>query len=150
MSLDANLAIFHHLLAFGLVGLAMAEWAVLRGAVSAESVRFLPKLDLAYGIVAVLLLIVGALRVIYGIKGYAFYTGNPVFWLKIAFFAATGLLSIIPTVAFIRWARALKASGALPDPTQWIRTRRLVTLELHLLAVVMIFAAIMARGIGLS
>lgn len=150
MSLDANLAIFHHLLAFGLVGLVMAEWAVLRGALSAESVRFLPKLDAAYGIVAVLLLIVGTLRVTYGIKGYAFYTGNPVFWLKIAFFAATGLLSIIPTIAFIRWARGLKAGGALPDPARWTRMRLLVTIELHLLAVVMIFAAIMARGIGLG
>jgi putative membrane protein len=128
MSLDANLAIFHHLLAFALVGLVMAEWAVLRSAVSVESVRFLPKLDAAYGIVALLLLIVGALRVTYGIKGYAFYTGNPVFWLKVAFFAATGLLSIIPTITFIRWARGLKASGALPDPAQWTRMRRLVTL----------------------
>jgi putative membrane protein len=148
MSLDANLAIFHHLLAFGLVGLIMAEWAVLRGVISAESVRFLPKLDAAYGIVALLLLIIGGLRVTYGIKGFAFYTGNPVFWLKIAFFAATGLVSIIPTIAFIRWSRALKATGALPEAVQWNRIRKLAVLELHLLAVVMVFAAIMARGIG--
>jgi putative membrane protein len=149
MSVDANLAIFHHLLAFGLVGLLMAEWAVLRGAISEQSVRFLPKLDAAYGIVAVLLLIVGYLRLRYGIKGFAFYSGNPVFWLKIAFFLATGLVSIVPTIQFIRWGRALKASDALPSATQWVRARRLVTLELHLLAPVMIFAAIMARGIGL-
>jgi putative membrane protein len=149
MSPDANLAIFHHLLAFGLVGLLMAEWAVLRGAASADSVRFLPKIDAAYGIVALLLLIVGYLRLRYGIKGFAFYSGNPVFWLKLAFFLATGLVSIIPTIAFIRWSRALKAANALPTSAQWIRTRRLVTLELHLLAPVMVFAAIMARGIGL-
>lgn len=149
MSLDANLAIFHHLLAFGLVGLIMAEWAVLRGTVSAESVRFLPKIDAAYGIVALLLLTVGTLRVLYGIKGSAFYMGNPVFWLKIAFFAAAGLVSIVPTIAFIRWSRRLKAANALPTNEQWIRMRRLVVLELHLLAPVMVFAAIMARGIGL-
>ncbi|TAG81846.1 MAG: DUF2214 family protein [Burkholderiales bacterium] len=149
MSLDANLAILHHLLAFGLVGLLMAEWAVLRGVASPESVRFLSKIDLAYGLVAGLLLIVGYLRLRYGVKGSAFYSGNPVFWLKIAFFFATGLVSIIPTIAFIRWSRALKAAGALPASAQWVRMRRLVTLELHLLALVMIFAAIMARGIGL-
>ncbi|MGL4233416.1 MAG: DUF2214 family protein, partial [Casimicrobium sp.] len=112
--------------------------------------RFLPKLDAAYGIAALLLLIVGTLRVLYGIKGSAFYTVNPVFWLKIAFFAATGLTSIIPTIAFVRWSRALKATNALPTSEQWVRMRRLVTLELHLLAPVMIFAAIMARGIGLG
>jgi putative membrane protein len=149
MSVDANLAIFHHLLAFGLVGLLMAEWAVLRGAISTESVRFLPKIDTAYGIVAVLLLVVGYLRLRYGIKGFAFYSGNPVFWLKIAFFLATGLVSIAPTIQFIRWGRALKANNALPSAAQWVRARRLITLELHLLAPVMIFAAIMARGIGL-
>ncbi len=149
MSLDTNLAILHHLLAFGLVGLLMAEWAVLRGVASPESVRFLPKIDAAYGIVALLLLIVGYLRLRYGIKGFAFYSGNPVFWLKIAFFLGTGLVSIVPTIAFIRWARALKASDTLPSAAQWVRARRLVTLELHLLAPVMVFAAIMARGIGL-
>ncbi len=149
MNIDANLAIFHHLLAFGVVGLIMAEWAVLRGAVSAESVRFLPKLDAAYGFVALLLLVVGYLRVRYGVKGWAFYSGNPVFWLKIAFFATTGVVSIIPTIAFIRWSRALKATNTLPGSEQWVRVRRLVTLELHLLAPVMVFAAIMARGIGL-
>jgi putative membrane protein len=148
MTLDANLAIFHHLLAFGLVGLIMAEWAVLRGAISAESVRFLPKIDAAYGIVALLLLIVGYLRLRYGIKGFDFYRGNPVFWLKIAFFAGTGLVSIIPTICFSRWKRALKATHSLPTNKQWVRVRRLVTLELHLLAPVMVFAAIMARGIG--
>lgn len=149
MNLDANLAIFHHLLAFGLLGLLMAEWAVLRLPISAESVRFLPKLDAAYGIVAVLLLVVGILRLNYGIKGFAFYSGNPVFWLKMAFFAATGLVSIIPTVAFIRWSRAMKSANTLPSSEQWIRARRFVMIELHLLAPVMIFAAIMARGIGL-
>lgn len=149
MSLDANLAILHHLLAFGLVGLLMAEWAVLRGAASPESVRFLPKLDLAYGIVAGLLLVVGYLRLRYGVKGFAFYSGNPVFWLKLAFFLATGLVSIIPTIAFIRWSRALRTAGTLPTAAQWIRMRRIATLELHLLAPVMVFAAIMARGIGL-
>jgi putative membrane protein len=148
MSLDANLAIFHHLLAFGLVGLLMAEWAVLRGAISEHSVRFLPKLDAAYGIAAVLLLIVGYLRLRYGVKGFGFYSGNPVFWLKIAFFLATGLVSIIPTVQFIRWSRRFKAAGALPSVEQWARARRVVMIELHLLAPVMIFAAIMARGIG--
>lgn len=148
MSLDANLAIFHHLLAFALVGLLMAEWAVLRGAISADAVRFLPKIDAAYGIAALLLLIVGYLRVRYGVKGWAFYSGNPVFWLKIGFFLATGLVSIIPTIGFFRWSRALKTTTGLPTSEQWIRMRRLVTLELHLLAPVMVFAAIMARGIG--
>jgi putative membrane protein len=150
MSLDATLAIFHHLLAFGLVGLIMAEWALLRSAITTESVRLLPRVDAAYGIAALLLLVVGGLRVSYGAKGAAFYGGNPIFWLKIALFIAVGILSIAPTIRFIRWSRALKASGALPNAQAWASMRKRVVVELHLLAGVMICAALMARGIGHS
>lgn len=147
MTTDALLAIVHHLLAFGLVGLIMAEWAVLRGVASADTVNRLARVDLFYGIAAGALLAVGALRVTYGVKGYAFYVGNPVFWLKVALFAAAGLLSILPTVRFIRWSRAVKL-GTLPDAAQWLATRKLIVWELHCLAGVMICAALMARGVG--
>jgi len=148
MTTDALLAILHHLLAFGLVGLIMAEWAMLRGTASPDVLGRLGRVDLFYGICAGALLVVGALRVTYGVKGYAFYTGNPVFWLKIAFFALAGLLSIPPTIRFIRWSRAANNGGALPDAAEWLTTRKLIVWELHALAGVMICAALMARGIG--
>ena len=148
MNVDALLAILHHLLAFGLVGLIMAEWAILRGAPGADTVARIARVDLVYGIVAGLLLLVGSARVIYGAKGYAFYTGNPVFWLKVALFALAGAVSIVPTIRFIRWLRANKAGGALPEPAAWQSARKLVVWELHALAGVMVCAALMARGIG--
>jgi putative membrane protein len=148
MITDATLAIFHHWLAFGLVGLIMAEWAVLRGALTPESVRVLPRIDGLYGLVAILLLVVGGLRVTYGAKGYAFYMGNPIFWLKVALFTAAGLVSILPTIRYVRWSRELAASGGLPDASVWLKVRKLTVVELHLLAGVMICAALMARGIG--
>jgi len=149
MTTDALLAILHHLFAFTLVGLVMAEWAILRGAVSADVLARIAKIDMFYGISAVALLIVGGLRLSFGAKGIAFYTGNPVFWLKIALFALAGLLSIPPTIRFIRWSRAAKASAALPGATEWTATRKLIVWELHALAGVMICAALMARGIGM-
>lgn len=148
MTTDALLAILHHLFAFGLVGLIMAEWAILRGPPSADVLPRIAKIDLAYGISAGALLLIGGLRISFGVKGYAFYTGNPVFWLKIGLFALAGLLSIPPTIRFIRWSRALKAGGKLPDAAEWGTTRKLVVWELHALAGVMICAALMARGIG--
>ncbi len=146
--IDALLASLHHLLAFGLVGLLMAEWALLRGSASAEVIARLARIDLAYGIVAGMLLVVGVLRVISGVKGAAFYTGSWVFWLKVAAFLAAGLISIRPTMAFIRWARATKEGGDLPQTEDWLATRGIVVIELHLLAVVMVAAALMARGVG--
>ncbi|MEO7254286.1 MAG: DUF2214 family protein [Casimicrobium sp.] len=148
MIADTVLAMFHHLLAFGMVGLIMAEWVILRGAPSEDVLQRIARIDGFYGVSAVALLIVGVLRVIYGVKGYAFYTGNPVFWLKIALFVATGLLSVMPTMRFIRWSRAVKQDSALPEAASWFATRRLIVWELHCLSGVMICAALMARGIG--
>lgn len=149
--IDALLASLHHLLAFGLVGLLMAEWALLRGSVSAEVITRLARIDLAYGIVAGVLLVVGVLRVLYGVKGAAFYTGSGVFWRKMAAFLAAGLISIRPTLAFVGWARAAKQGGDLPQPADWLAMRGIVVIvviELNLLAVVMVAAALMARGVG--
>jgi hypothetical protein len=51
------------------------------------------------------------LRVFYAAKGAAFYLQNPAFWAKIAVFALTATLSILPTVKFIVWQRPC-AQGA--------------------------------------
>ena len=149
MITDAVLATLHHLLAFGMVGLIMAEWVILRGAPSADVLPRVARIDAFYGGSAGALLIAGVLRVVYGVKGHAFYTGNPVFWLKVTLFALTGLLSVVPTIQFVRWSRALKKVGTLPDTSAWSAARRLIVWELHCLSGVMICAALMARGIGL-
>jgi len=73
--------------------------------------------------------------------------GNPVFWGKMALFGVIGALSIVPTLRFIRWKRALSAN-TLPEAAQWQSTRRFVFAEVHLLFFVVLCAAAMARGIG--
>lgn len=148
MALDVTLASLHHLLAFALVGVLIAEWALLKGVVAIDIIGRLPRLDLLYGILAASLLVVGGLRVSFGIKGAAFYAHNPFFWLKLALYIATALLSIVPTLRFVRWRKALRATGALPSEAEWASTRKLAVLQAHLLAGVMICAALMARGIG--
>jgi putative membrane protein len=54
---------------------------------------------------AVLALGSGAARVVWFGKGAAFYLHNPVFYIKLALFAAVGLMSIPPTLQFLRWLR---------------------------------------------
>ena len=73
---------------------------------------------------------------------------NPVFWWKVGCFALAGLLSVPPTICFIRWSRAFAGNGALPDAAEWLTTRKLVGGELHALSGVMICAALMGAGIG--
>lgn len=142
-----GLAIIHHLLAFGLVIMLAMELAYLRG--DTIPVKRLTGLDAGYGGVAVLVLLVGAARVVWGEKGWEFYQANPFFWAKIATFSAIGLLSIAPTIAFIRWGRAAKADPAFqPQAGDVRRMAGLVRIEVLLLLPLAAFAAAMARWAG--
>jgi putative membrane protein len=50
---------------------------------------------------------------------------------------------------FLRWRRALRDDAAFSPPDSEVkRVRALVMAQAHLLAVVVLFAALMARGIG--
>ncbi|HEY0506419.1 MAG TPA: DUF2214 family protein, partial [Lysobacter sp.] len=103
-----------------------------------------------YGAVAGLLLVVGLLRVWFGIKGYDFYLHNPWFHAKMGAFVLVGLLSILPTLRFLRWRRALAANPAyLPEPAEVAKLRGIVRFELLLIAAIFVLAAGMARYGGL-
>lgn len=149
MWLDAVLAVLHFIFVFILVGVLSAELIVMRLGPSAPVLRLLSRIDALYGISAGGLLLAGGARVIWGLKDASYYLGSHAFWGKMAVFLAIGLLSIIPTVNFIKWSRALKKDEAfVPAEKAWKATRRWVTIEVHALALVIIFAVLMARGIG--
>ena len=125
------------------------ELILCRPGVSAAHVRLLPRLDIGYFSAALVALATGLLRVFVYAKGWPFYASNPIFWVKMALYLAVALVSIAPTIAFIRWSRVLGAGAApLPAPGDIARIRRLVHLELGLLALIPLMAVLMARGIG--
>ena len=149
MILDAFLAVIHHLCVFGLFVILAAEMTLVRPGISAETVMRVVRIDGLYGILAGLALVAGGLRVFYGAKGAAFYTHNPVFWIKLGLFLVIGLLSIPPTLNYIRWRKALRSNpNALPDAAAIQTTRKLIHIEFALLFLLPILAAMMARGIG--
>jgi putative membrane protein len=148
--LDALLAYAHHLAAFTIIGVLVAEWTLVRPGVSAAHIARLVKVDAAYGAAAVVLLAAGFARVYLGAKGHAFYAGNAFYWTKLGLFAAAGLVSIVPTVRFFRWNRARKRDAAsIPGTLELNGTRRLVAAQLLLIAAIPLCAVLMARGIGI-
>jgi putative membrane protein len=147
---DFVLASLHHLLVFGLVAMLVAEAVLLRGAFDRGVLQRLAGIDRGYGICAMLLIVVGIGRIVYGIKGHDFYLHNPWFHAKMGAFVLVGLLSILPTVRFLRWRKALAANPAyLPDSAEVAKLRGLVRFELVLLAAIFVLAAGMARYGGL-
>lgn len=146
MATDLVLAILHHILVFGLVTLIVSEALLLRGDIDAGAIGRLARLDRSYGVTAVAIIVIGVLRVIFGIKGYDYYLGNPWFWAKMASFAAIGLLSIRPTGRFLAWSRAARNNPAfVPAASEVTSTIQYLRAESAFVVFVLIFAATMAR-----
>ena len=142
--LDLVLAIAHHLLIFALFGVLLGEWIVLRRGMDQAIVHGIAVIDRWYGVLAGLILIVGFSRAHFAAKGWDYYASNGFFWAKIGAFACIGLISVWPTIRFIRWRR----SGVAPDDEEVTALRRLIFVELLLFASMPAFAAAMARGYG--
>ena len=100
-------------------------------------------------ILAGVIVVVGFIRATVAAKGWAYYEVNVFFWAKIATFLVVGLLSIVPTVAIIRWRNALKSDAALAPPSDVVRrVRGYLWAEAALFLLLPVFAAAMARGYG--
>lgn len=146
---DAALSYLHFVFAFILAGALAGEAFVLRLPVDGRVARLLLRMDLFYAISAVGVIAAGVARAYFGAKGADYYAAQPFFWAKMATFVVIGLISIAPTRAFLGWVKKAKADPAFAaDENQAKRIRRFVMIELHLLALMPLFAALMARGIG--
>lgn len=151
MVTTALMAFLHHLLAFTLTACIVYEFIAYRKNMGIAEMRRIQRVDLAYGISAGLLILVGLLRVFFFEKGPNFYMNNPFFWVKMNAFLVMGLLSIDPTIRYIRWNRTLR-QNAVPEISEpeYKRTRVLLWLEVVGIAVILLAAALMARGIGMN
>jgi len=147
---SAFMAFLHHLFAFTLTACVVYEFIAYRKGMTTDEARRIQRADLIYGISAGLLLIVGLLRVYFFEKGPAYYSHNPFFWVKMTAFVIVGLLSIDPTIRYLRWNKSLKENKT-PEisDNEFKRTRLLLSLEVIGLAVIVFSAAFMARGIGM-
>lgn len=149
MTLEAILAYLHLLAILTMVVFVTSEAALCRAAwLNAAVVERLATVDRIYGIAAVAVLATGIARTVWGVKGSAWYWGNPLLHVKLTLFVVAGLLSIVPTLRFLRWRKALRAGGALPPETEIAGTRRLIMVQAHLIALIPLAAVFLARGFG--
>jgi putative membrane protein len=146
---DLALAIAHHLLIFSLAGVLAFEIGVIRSSMTDQDILRVARVDIWYGVLAGLIILIGFVRAVFAGKGWAYYSVNVYFWAKLGTFAVVGLLSIVPTAAIIRWRRALSGHLTfLPAPHDIRTIRRVLFAEAILFALIPTFAAAMARGYG--
>jgi len=149
MTLEAILAYLHLLAILTMVVFIASEAALCRVEwINAAVVERLAKVDRVYGIAAVAVIATGVARTWWGVKGTAWYWTNPLLHLKLTLFIVVGVISIFPTITFIRWRKAMKSTGSLPAEAEVRKTRKLVMIQAHLIAVIPLFAVFLARGFG--
>ena len=143
--LDLVLAVGHHLTIFALFGVLIVELVLVRKGMDADAIKRVANIDLWYGILAGVIVAFGFSRAVFAAKGWDYYQHNAVFWAKILVFVVIGLLSVPPTLAYIRWR---KTDAPAPSDSEIAGLRRLLWLEVALFAILPILAAAMARGYG--
>ena len=146
--MEVLFAYLHYLAIIATGGFLTAELILCRATLGAVQVRLLARVDIAYFTAALAALATGVVRLFFYAKGVGFYLPNPFFQAKLGLYVLIALLSIRPTMRFIRWSRALAQAESLPDPDEVRAVRRLVHVELILLALIPLMAVLMARGIG--
>lgn len=148
MTTEALLAYAHFLAILMMATFLASEAALCRKEwINAAVVERLARLDLLYGISALVVLATGLARVGWGMKGSAWYWSQPLLHTKVTLFVVIGLMSIVPTMRFLRWRKTLRTTGALPDAAALRSTRRLVMIEAHLLVLIPLLGVFLARGV---
>jgi putative membrane protein len=145
----AFLAFLHHLAAFSLAGAVAVQFVLIRSELSAANARRLSLADAVLGASALVVLIVGLLRVFYFEKGASYYFHSVPFIVKLCVFVVVALASIYPTVQFASWRKALK-KGSVPAvaPGKLRAIRSVIHWELAGIVLILLCAALMARGMG--
>ena len=145
----ALFAFLHHLAAFALVSAIAAEFLMVREELTLRSARRILFADMIIGIAAATVLVAGLLRVFFFEKGADYYAHNAFFIAKISLFVAIALLSIYPTREFLSWRKSLN-DGRLPAiaAAKLQSIRGVIHLELAGIGLILLCAALMAKGIG--
>ncbi len=137
---------FHFVFIIVMSGALMGEAFLLKAQMSKKELKTLAKLDALYGLSAVLVVAAG-LTLWFGVgKSAVFYTQNPVFHLKLSLAILIGLISIYPTVFYLKKSKGTELNEQVQIPPN---IQKAVYLQLFLLALIPMLAVLMAKGINI-
>lgn len=147
MNAEIFLRYIHFVSIFTIVATIVSEHLILKKSMTRAEIGRLSQIDAVYGLAALSLLAAGFTLWLGGVgKPRAFYSGNWIFHTKIMLFLLVGILSIYPTVFFIRNRKGQSEERIIvPGSIFW-----LLRMELLLLTIIPFLAALMAKGIGLN
>ena len=145
MTTEIILRYLHFVSIFTIASVLVSEHLLLKKMLTRAEVSRLSRIDAVYGVAALTLLIAGLTLWLgsFG-KPAIYYTKNWIFHLKLTLFLTIGLLSIYPTVFFIKNRKGdQNETIAIPGTIFWM-----LRLELLLIFIIPLLAGLMAHGIG--
>jgi len=145
MTIEIILRYLHFISIFAIVSTLVSEHLLLKKTLTRDEIGRLSRIDAIYGLAALTLLTVGLTLWLgsFG-KPAIYYTKNWIFHTKITLFLIVGLLSIYPTIFFIKNRKGdQKEIVTIPNAVFWM-----LRIELLLIFIIPLLAGLMAHGIG--
>lgn len=136
---------FHFIGIFGLFAALVSEHLLIKPEMSKPEMKKLAVVDVIYGVFAITVLVAGLLLWFVVGKPAEFYSHNPVFHTKLTLFVWIAVLSIYPTIFFMKNRNPQVAITKVPR-----KIIILIRIQLLLVLIIPFLATAMARGIGLS
>ena len=144
MITEALVRYLHFISIFALVSSVVAEHLLLKDSMNRKEIRRMSIVDGVYGVGAVLAVVAGLLLWFAVGKPAEFYTQNWIFHTKVGLAILMGLVSIYPTVFFMKNRKGEpQEQVAIPSGIKWS-----IRVELLLILIIPLLAVLMARGIG--
>ncbi len=136
----------HYVAVMLLIAALLGEHLQLKPELTAAEARTLQRLDNIYGGAAALVLVTGIMRM-YLEKGTTYYLHNGAFHALLGVFVVVALLSIYPTVVFLRWRAQTRAGrGQQLAGGQFKKLQMIMRLQMTLVLLAPFFATWMAHG----
>ncbi len=146
MTLEILLKYVHFLAIFSIVASLTAEHLLLKPQLTRNELQRISIIDGIYGVSSIVLLAAGLTLWLGGVgKPAEIYSKNWVFHLKIGLFFLIGLLSIYPTVFFLKKRKGDNREELVTVPTM---VKMMLRMELLILFILPLLASLMAKGIG--
>jgi putative membrane protein len=124
----------------------LGEHLLLKQEMTLSEASTIQTLDIIYGLSAVVVLVTGIMRMFLE-KGVAYYNHHIAFHILFGLFVIVALLSIYPTVIFLRWRNDTRAGrGQQLARPQFKKVQMMVRVEMTLLLLAPLFATWMAHG----
>ena len=148
MTLDALLAYAHFAAILTAAVFVASQAALCRPEwLNAAVLHRLVRVNLIYLVALVLIVLSGAARAQWGLKGPAWTWAQPLLHLKLTLTLVMLVMAAGPTRRYARWRLQLEANGALPAEAEVRATRRSVMLASHLMLIIPLAAVLLARGL---